>query len=309
MTDQNPWPRIAVLGAGAVGGYFGGLLADAGAPVVTIGRQNFVNAVTREGLLLDTLQFKKRVRIEASTDLGTVRGAGLVLFCVKTTDNATTARELAPLLAPDAIVLSLQNGVDNAEQIRAAAGIEVLRAVVYVAASVPEPGHVKHVGRGDLVLGPQGEKVKRVSEIFARAKIPCRISDNIEGELWIKLISNCALNAVSALGHARYRQIAESEEARKVVEAVVNEVLAVARAAHIVLPGIQEPREAFAMTMKIATQMAEAMSSTAQDINRGKRTEIDSLNGYISRRGAELGIPTPVNHALYALVKLLENRA
>jgi len=309
MTDQNPWPRIAVLGAGAVGGYFGGLLADAGAPVLMIGRQNFVDAVAREGLLLDTLQFKKRVRVEAATDLSAARGAGLVLFCVKTTDNATTARELAPLLAPDAIVLSLQNGVDNAEQIRAAAGIEVLRAVVYVAASVPEPGHVKHVGRGDLVLGPQCEKVKHVSEIFARANIPCRISNNIEGELWIKLISNCALNAVSALGHARYRQIAESEEARKVVEAVVNEVLAVARAAHIVLPGIQEPREAFAMTMKIATQMAEAMSSTAQDINRGKRTEIDSLNGYISRRGAELGIPTPVNHALYALVKLLENRA
>ena len=167
---------------------------------------------------------------------------------------------------------------------------------------------MKHVGRGDLVLGPQCEKVKRVSEIFARANIPCRISDNIEGELWIKLISNCALNAVSALGQARYRQIAESEEARKVVEAAVNEVLAVAHAAHIVLPGIQEPRDAFAMAMKIANQMAGALSSTAQDINRGKHTEIDSLNGYIARRGAELGIPTPVNHALYALVKLLENR-
>src|ERR1700756_3662040 len=126
MTVQNPWPQIAVLGAGAVGGYFGGLLADAGAPVVMIGRQNFVSAVAREGLLLDTLKFQKRVRVEASTDLSLVRGAGLILFCVKTTDNATTARELAPFLAPDAVVLSLQNGVDNVEQIRAAAGIEAM---------------------------------------------------------------------------------------------------------------------------------------------------------------------------------------
>lgn len=308
MTDHSAWPRIAVVGAGAVGGYFGGLLADAGAPVVMIGRQAFVDAVKRDGLFLDAAQFQKRVQVEASTDLSAVRNAELVLFCVKTTDNTSTARELAPFLAPNAIVLSMQNGVDNVEQIRAAAGIDALPAVVYVAASVPEPGHVKHVGRGDLVLGPESERVKRLAEMFPRANIlPCRISDNIEGELWVKLIWNCALNAISALGQARYRQIAESADARKLVEAVVNEVLAVAHAAHIMLPGVEDENAAFAGAMKIATQMGGAMSSTAQDINRGKLTEIDSLNGYISRRGAELGVPTPVNHTLYTLVKLLEN--
>ena|SRR5947209_10474009 len=308
MTDQNSWPRVAVVGAGAVGGYFGGLLADAGAPVVLIGRQGFVAAVQHDGLLLDTLQFKKRVRVEASANLSSVRGASLILFCVKTTDNAATARELARLLTSEATVLTMQNGVDNVEQIRNAAGIEALPAVVYVAASVPEPGQVKHVGRGDLVLGPECDRVKRVADIFARAKVSCRISNNIEGELWIKLISNCALNAISALGQARYRQIGENEDARKVVEAVANEVFAVARAAHVVLPGIGDAQAAVAISMTIATQMAGALSSTAQDINRGKRTEIDSLNGYISRRGAELGVPTPVNHALYTLVKLLEHR-
>jgi 2-dehydropantoate 2-reductase len=306
MMSQGNWPRVAVVGAGAVGGYFGGLMAHAGAPVVMIGRQAFVDSVNRAGLLLDTLQFRKRVNVETSTDLSAVREADLVLFCVKTTDNATTARALAPFLAPHAIVVSLQNGVDNVEQIRAAAGIDALPVVVYVAASVQEPGHVKHVGRGDLTIGPECDKAKQVAEIFVRASIPCRVSDNIEGELWTKLTWNCALNAVSALGQARYRQIAESLEARNLVQTVVNEVLAVARAAHIVLPGVEDPQAAMAGAMKIATQMAAALSSTAQDINRGKRTEIDSLNGYISRRGAELGVPTPVNHALYALVKLLE---
>ena len=112
-----------------------------------------------------------RVRVEASANLSSVRGASLILFCVKTTDNAATARELARLLTSEATVLTMQNGVDNVEQIRNAAGIEALPAVVYVAASVPEPGQVKHVGRGDLVLGPECDRVKRVADIFARAKV------------------------------------------------------------------------------------------------------------------------------------------
>ena len=309
MSQREGWPKIAVVGAGAVGGYFGGQLARAGAPVVMIGRPAFVEAVKKSGLFLDTLQFQESVRVEVSTELTAVRGAETVFFCVKTTDNATTARALAPLLAPGALVLSLQNGVDNVEQIRAAAAIDVLPAVVYVAASVPEPGRVKHVGRGDLVVGPENEKTRRIAALFSRAQVPCRISENIEGELWTKLVWNCALNAVSALGRAKYGQVASSADAWKVVETAVHEVLAVARAAGIHPPGLEDPRAALAGALKIATQMAEALSSTGQDLNRGKRTEIDSLNGYISRRGAALGVPAPVNHALYALVKLAEGRS
>jgi len=309
MSGCEPWPRIAVVGAGAVGGYFGGLLARAGAPVIMIGRRAFVEAANQGGLVLDTLQFQAKVRVEASTELAAVDGAEVVLFCVKTTDNAPTARAIAPLLAKGALVLSMQNGVDNAEQIRAAAAIEALPSVVYVAASVPEAGRVKHVGRGDLVVGPKNPQTERIAALFSRAHIPCRISENIEGELWTKLVWNCALNAVSALGRAKYGHIAGSADAWKVVETAVHEVLAVARAAGIDPPGLEDPGAALAGAWKIATQMAEALSSTAQDMNRGKRTEIDSLNGYVWRRGAELGVPTPVNQALYALVKLAEGRA
>ncbi len=309
MSQQESWPKIAVVGAGAVGGYFGGLLARAGARVVMIGRPAFVEAVNKNGLFLDTLQFQESVRVEVSTELSAACGAEIVLFCVKTTDNATTAHALAPLLVPGALVLSMQNGVDNVEQIRAAAAIEALPAVVYVAASVPAPGRVKHVGRGDLVVGPENEKTKRIAALFSRASVPCRISENIEGELWIKLVWNCALNAVSALGRAKYGLIASSPDAWKVVETAVYEVLAVARAAGIRPPGLEDPKVALAGALKIATQMAEALSSTGQDLNRGKRTEIDSLNGYISRRGAELAVPTPVNQALYALVRLAEGRS
>lgn len=307
MTSSENWPRIAVVGAGAVGGYFGGMLARAGAPVVMIGRPAFVEAARKNGLFLDTLQFKETVRVEASAELVAVRGADLILFCVKTTDTESMARALAPLLSSSATVVSLQNGVDNAEKLRAA-GIDALSAVVYVAASVPEPAHVKHVGRGDLVVGPRNARTEKFSALFERAGVACRISDNIDGELWTKLIWNCALNAISALGRAKYGQIAASDDARKVVETVVNEVLEVARAAGMQLPGVETPQAGLAGALKIATQMSSAISSTGQDLMRGKRTEIDSLNGYISRRGAELGISTPVNHALYALVKLAEGR-
>jgi 2-dehydropantoate 2-reductase len=309
VSDSNAWPKIAVVGAGAVGGYFGGLLARAGAPVTMIGRPAFVEAVRTNGLFLDTLHFQEIVRVEASTEIAAVRGAEIVLFCVKTTDNAAAARAIAPLLAPGALVLSMQNGVDNVEQIHVAAAIDALPAVVYVAASVPEPGKIKHVGRGDLVIGPQNEKAGRIAALFSHANVPCRISENIIGELWTKLVWNCALNAVSALGRAKYGQIASSTDAWKVVETAVYEVLAVARAAGVHPPGLEDPKTALAGALKIATQMAEALSSTAQDMNRGKRTEIDSLNGYVSKRGAELGVPTPVNQALYALTKLAEGRS
>jgi 2-dehydropantoate 2-reductase len=307
MTERVAWPRIAVVGAGAVGGYFGGMLARAGAPVVMIGRAPFAAAVNKNGLLLDTLHFRETVRVDAATGLEAARGAEVVLFCVKTTDSAETARGLAPLLARDAIVISMQNGVDNAEQIRNASGIDAIGAVVYVAASVPQAGTIKHVGRGDLVIGPRSARTERLASLFEPAGVPCRVSDNIEGELWTKLTWNCALNAISALGRAKYGQIAGNEDARKVVAQIVDEVLAVARAANIRPPGLEDPQAALAGAIKVAGQMNEALSSTAQDMLRNKRTEIDSLNGYISRRGAQLGVATPVNHALFTLVKLAES--
>jgi len=213
---------------------------------------------------------------------------------------------MAPFVRPDATVVCLQNGVDNAEQVRAAANVAALPAVVYVAVSVPESGRVKHLARGDLIIGPPSERTTHLADLFGHAGIPCRVSDNIEGELWLKLLRNCALNAISALGHVRYGQIVQSEDAKKLMEQIVDEVLAVARAAGIVLPGVDDRKSGMVAATELATQMADAFSSTAQDLNRHQPTEIDALNGYISRRGAELRIPVPVNHALFTLVKLAE---
>jgi 2-dehydropantoate 2-reductase len=308
MSETREWPRIAVVGAGAVGGYFGGMFARAGAPTVFIGRKHFVDAVHAKGLVLDTSHGQERIAAEATTDMSAVRDCSLILFSVKAHDTAEAAKQKAPFVRPDATVVCLQNGVDNADRVRAAANVNVLPAAVYVAVSMPEPGRVKHLARGDLIIGPPSTRTTKVADAFIRAGISCRISDNIEGELWLKLLRNCALNAISALGHARYGQIARSDDAKKVMEQIVDEVLAVARAAGVVLPGVDDRESGMAAAMDLATQMADAFSSTAQDLNRRRPTEIDALNGYISRRGAELGIPVPVNHALFTLVKLAEQK-
>jgi len=306
MSGETNWPKVAVVGAGAVGGYFGGLLARSGVPVTMIGRPAFVEAVRKSGLRLDTMQFQETVHPAASTDIAAAAGADYIFFCVKTTDNASASKELAKYISPSTVVFSLQNGVNNAEEIRKASGIEALSTVVYVAASAPAPGVVKHLGRGDLVIGPNSPVVDKTAAFFDRAKLPCKVADNIEGELWTKLVWNCALNAVSGLGRVTYGEIIDSEDAKRVVEAVVYEVLAVAKKKGIHPPGLEDPKVALAGAFLIGKQMSETRSSTAQDMERKKRTEIDSLNGYIARLGAELGVPTPVNHTLYTLVKLQE---
>jgi 2-dehydropantoate 2-reductase len=306
MSATSGKHKVAVVGAGAVGGYFGGMFARAGVPVVMIGRPAFIEAIQRDGLRIDSVQFQETVHPAASTELAAAAGADVVLFCVKTTDTVNAAKKLAAILPEDSLVVSMQNGVNNAEEIRNASGIDALPAVVYVAASVPTPGVIKHLGRGDIVVGPPSEKTERVAQLFGEAKIPCRISENIEGELWTKLVWNCALNAVSALGQVTYGEIIASEDARRLIEAAVYETLNVARAKGIHPAGLEDPKVAIAGSYKIAEQMSGTRSSTAQDLSRGKHTEIDSLNGYVARVGAQLGVPTPINHALYTLVKLYE---
>lgn len=305
--------HIAVVGAGAVGSFFGAMLAKAGHRVTLIGRAPHVQAVLRDGLQLHMGGQVEAVRIGASSDIAAVRGADLVLFCVKSTDTDAAARQIAPYLAADAVVLSLQNGVDNPPAIARHVTQTVVPTVVYVATAMPEPGVVKHFGRGDLVIGPldaaaardaaTARKLQAVADLFATAKVPVRVSPDVMVELWSKLMVNCAYNAISGLAQLPYGRMAALPAVREVMQATVREVVAVAQAEGVQLP-LQASLDAMA---KIAAAMPAQLSSTAQDMARGKPSEIDHLNGYVARRGAELGIATPVNQTLHALVKLVES--
>jgi len=299
--------RVVVMGAGAVGCYFGGMLARGGTPVILIARPARAEAIQREGLFIDAVHFQGRVPVAASADLNVVRTAQFVLFCVKTVDTETAAQEVRPYLAPGALVISLQNGVDNVERIRAASGIEAVRGVVYVAAEMTGMARVKHSGRGDLILAEEKDperlaKVQALAALFERAGVACRISGQIGVEQWTKMVMNCAFNAISALARANYGSIAHNTLVHEVMKQAISEAVAVARAAGVPMNDVDMQSAG----SKLGDAMARATSSTAQDIVRGKATEIDSLNGYIARRGKELGVATPVNQTLHALVKLLE---
>jgi len=291
------------MGAGAVGCYYGGMLARAGHEVVLIARPQHVEAITRGGLHMETRNFDEHVRLAASSEPGAVQGARLVLFCVKSTDTEAAGALMRPHLAPDALVLCLQNGVDNADRLRTVLPQHaVAAAVVYVATEMAGPGHVKHHGRGELVIEPSPAS-DAVAQALMTAGVPTEVSDNVRGALWAKLILNCAYNAVSAISQLPYGQTVAGEGVPDLMRDVVAECLAVAQA-----EGVQVGDDVYAAVDKLAASMPSQLSSTAQDLARGKPTEIDYLNGLIVRRGAALGVAMPANRVLWSLVKLMERK-
>lgn len=301
-TLQQEPTRIAVMGAGAVGCYFGGMLARAGHVVTLIGRPSHVEAVQRDGLWLDTQTFSERVKLKASNDAAAVAGVQLLLFCVKSTDTIEAAMQIAPYLPADAVVMSLQNGVDNALALQSVLPQPVIPAVVYVATEMAGPGHVRHNGRGELVIG-KADISTAIAALFSAAGVPVMVSDNVAGALWGKLIVNCAYNALSAITQMPYGRLLQGEGVEHLMRGVVDECLAVATAAGISVPG-----DSFEDVARIARTMAVQYSSTAQDLARGKRSEIDHLNGYVVQQAQTLGIEVPINQTLQTLVKLIESR-
>jgi 2-dehydropantoate 2-reductase len=301
--------RVAVVGAGAVGCFYGAMLARAGHRVTLIGRPAHVEAIRKGGLRFEGKEFDEHVHLDASTQADAVRGARLVLVCVKSSDSERAAAEIAPFLERDAIVANLQNGVDNAERIQAVIGRSVIPAVVYVATEMAGPGHLKHHGRGELVIGaleaapvPRAD-LERVQRWFGEAGVKVAISDNVAGELWGKLVVNCAYNAISAISQLPYGRMIGGAGVREVMRDVVAETLAVARAS-----GVRTAPELPENVYRIAEWMPTQYSSTAQDLQRGRPSEIDHLNGFVVRRGEALGVPVPANRVLYALVKLIESK-
>ena len=295
--------KVAVMGAGAVGCYYGAMLARAGHEVVLIGRPAHVEAVRARGLRLEAQSFDEHVPMAASTEPDAVQGADLVLFCVKSTDTEAAAAQIASHLAPGALVLTLQNGVDNDERARSVLrDHEVAAAVVYVATGMAGPGHVKHNGRGELVIAPSA-RGEEVAQALRAAGVPTEISDNVRGALWAKLVLNCAYNALSAITQLPYGVLVKNDGVPGVLRDVVAECLAVARAEGVTIPG-----DIDAAVAGIARTMPAQFSSTAQDLARGKRSEIDHLNGFVLRRGEALGVPVPANRLLWTLVRLLEDK-
>ncbi|MEN3110270.1 ketopantoate reductase family protein [Uliginosibacterium paludis] len=294
--------KIGVMGAGAVGSFYGALLARAGHEVVLIGREAHVAAIRQQGLQLSSQGETHTIPLHADTSPAALVDATLVLCCVKSPDTLQTAREMGPHLAPEARILSLQNGIDNLAALRSLLPHTVSAAVVYAAVGLAGPGQLEHRGGGELVMA--GDALDAAGfRAFDDAGIAVRISPAIEEELWSKLVLNCAWNALSAITQIPYRALHAATGIVETMRAVMNECLAVAAA-----EGVQLDAALWSRIEGIAERMPQQTSSTAQDLARHRRTEIDFINGAILRRADAHGIPVPANRMLHALVKLLEDR-
>ncbi|MBA4285562.1 MAG: 2-dehydropantoate 2-reductase [Xanthomonadaceae bacterium] len=292
--------RILVMGAGAVGCYYGAMLARAGHPVTLVGRRRHVEVIGRDGLILETAAGCERLPVTATdSPAAAAADAELVLVCVKSGDTEAAARDLAGHLPAAASVLSLQNGVDNADRLARALGRPVIPAAVYVAVAMAGAGHVRHHGRGDLLIG-RSPRSAEIAALLGAAGVPTTVSADVLAAQWGKLIVNCAYNAMSAITQLTYGELARNAQVRAVMAEVAAECLAVAAAA-----GIEVDGDTGRAIRAIAETMAGQRSSTAQDLAAGRPTEIEHLNGYIVRTGERLQVPTPANRSLYALVQVM----
>ena len=302
---MNKTPKVVVLGAGSVGCYFGGMLARAGHDVTLIARANHVEAITNNGLHMDCQSFQDYVQVKARSDYIPLSDADIVLCCVKSPDTEFVINEVKPYLNKSAVILSLQNGVDNAERIAKLVDNPTYPTVVYVATAMVGPGKLKHFGRGELVLGALGNnsnELNALSDFFQLSNVPCEISSNIRKDLWLKFLVNCSYNGISAIGQIQYGKMVSNPEIVNLINQITEECLMVAEKEGVMISAL----EASQANHAIGVTMSGQKSSTAQDLVKGKLTEIDYLNGLIVRRAAEYGLSAPANQAVYALVKMLE---
>ncbi|MBI4608081.1 MAG: 2-dehydropantoate 2-reductase [Candidatus Rokubacteria bacterium] len=297
--------KILVMGTGAVGGYFGAKLARAGEAVTFVARGAHLDAIRARGLRIrSSVEGESVVTAPATADPATTGPADLILVCVKAFDTESAARALGPAVGPETVIVSLQNGVDNEEKLGAIVGTEhVLGGVAYLFASIEAPGVIVHSLSGRIVFGEldgsETPRARRIRETFARAGIPVELSPHIQRALWEKYLMIVAHSGMTALTGCPLGVIRSVPETRKMYRLIVEELGALAKAA-----GIELPPEAVDTVMTASDQLAPTVySSLHYDLTRGKRLELEALQGYAVRLGERLGVPTPMCFAVYASLK------
>lgn len=301
--------RIAVMGAGAVGGYFGARLAAASNDVVFIARGRHLAAIRQEGLNLESPQGNLRIRDAVFTDDPTQVGVvDLVLFCVKSYDTDPTAVKLTSLIGDRTIILSLQNGVDNADKIAQRWGNErTLAGVVYVGSQLLRPGTIKHSSGGKIVLGELDGRVHEttqvVERVLASAQISCEVSGAIQNIQWRKLLWNAPFCAISCLTRASVKEIVESDSLTKLALDCMTEVRAAAKTQAIDLdPAL------FDETLNFSKSLGDFKPSMLQDLEAGKPLEYEAFNGIVVELLRRTGKEASTNQVFYGALKYLDKK-
>jgi len=298
-----------------MGGLFGGMLTRAGQDVWLIdNHKERAEKINREGLVIEVSQAlearapkKEIVKIKATTKPREVGSCDLVILFVKAYDTEEATRNSLPLSGKKTIWLTLQNGLGNIERMGKIVGEDrVIGGITYHGATVLEMGRIRHAGCGKTVIGEidgkESERIEYISDGFNQAGIETEISDNIEGVLWSKLLINAAINPLTAITRVRNGQLLESPLLKETMKLIVEEAMRVPLKKGIRLPY----PEVFEKVEESCYASRDNISSMLQDILRKRRTEIDFINGAIVSEAEKIGIPTPLNRALWNLVKFLE---
>ncbi|HEX5688429.1 MAG TPA: 2-dehydropantoate 2-reductase [Roseiflexaceae bacterium] len=299
--------KIAVVGTGGVGGYFGGLLARVDQDVAFVARGAHLRAMRARGLRIESVDGPFTIApLNATDDPGEIGLVDLVMVCVKNYDLPAAIEQMRPLVGPETAILTLQNGVEAPDMLADVYGREkVLPGVVYCEVAVKEPGvifqgsQIRRIlfGERDGTLSP---RARQIADMFAAAGAETILSDNIFGALWSKFCFICGMSGVTTLTRQPVGPILADEEARLLLRTVVAEAYAVARAS-----GVHFDADPVETGMaNFARFPHEARSSMQRDLDRGARLEVNALNGAVVRMGRALGIETPANQAIFAALRL-----
>lgn len=301
--------RILVYGAGAVGGYFGALLARGGHEVAFVARGENLAALRRDGLRVrlgagETLHVAPVTAVDSPADAAPPE---LVLVCVKAYDTAAAGRALRAAVDPGTVVLSLQNGIENEAILARELGLPPLMlALTRIGVALTAPATVTYSGRGTILFGePDGResaRARRTAEAFAAARVPCEVRSDIVVAAWEKLAWNAGFNAVTTLTGTSVAEALGAPLTRELIVRTMEEVDAVAAARG--LPVRRTRTEA--VLADSLTGLPDFSTSMLQDLRRGRRLEHDALNGAVVRAGAGAGVAVPTNWTLLALLTALD---
>jgi 2-dehydropantoate 2-reductase len=302
--------RVVVLGAGSLGSLVGGRLATTEADVTLLSRESeHVEAVRESGLnLLCPDGGEVVVDVRVATDPVVAADADLLIVCVKSYDTDEAMADVAPSL-DETDVLTLQNGLGNAETIAGHVPRERVIAGTTTHGAVPEsPGVVRHAGRGDTTLGryfaPNDDRVRDAARLLTEAGIETVVTDDPEAAVWTKVLVNAGINAATALARVQNGALLEHDSGEQLLERAVREGVEVAR-----VEAVDVPEDCVERAREVANQTATNRSSMLQDIESGKRTEIEALNGALARHATDADVAAPVNETLADLVRLTERPA
>ncbi len=299
--------KIVIMGAGAMGSLFGGLLSLSGEEIwlVDIWKEQ-IEAIQTHGLIIEEKGKEKTLSLHATTDPKTIGKADLVLYFVKTYDTEKAVKDSLVLEKEDTLFLTLQNGLGNEETIcKWVNPQKVLLGVTGQGATLIRPGHIRHAGWGKTYVGELDggltERVHQIARSFSRAGIETEVSSKIRDLVWEKLFVNVGLNALAAITGLKNGQILDYPETLGVLESLVSEAVEVARRKGIEVQG--NPLDRVKGVLEVTR---ENRCSMGQDLDRKRRTEIDALNGAIVREADRLGIPVPYNRVMTNLIKVIE---